>query len=102
MEGFWPRKGLLLLSGMHFTRVVLHNPLGVRSFKPHGQSELTLVKSLGAAMCLFVLTSKNIFSAKQCSDPVQYCERYVKDFTSSHAKVLTWNKLGRSSARRKD
>lgn len=87
---------------MHFTWVMLHNPLGLHSFKLHGPSELSLVKVLSAALCLFVLTSNPIFPGKQCSDPAQYCERCVRDFTSSCAKVSTWNKLGRASVKRKD
>lgn len=83
-----------------FTRIVLHNPLGLSSFEPHGQSELTL--ALGAAMCLFVPTSKATFSVKPCSDPVRYCERCVKDFTSSRTKASTCNTWGRSSSRRKN
>lgn len=48
-----------------------------------------------------VLTSKNLFSGK-CFQIQLDIERCVKEFTSSHAKVSTWNKLGGSSARRKD
>lgn len=75
---------------MTLTEVMLHKPWMLSFTSPRTQR------------ChVSVLTPKPLFSWK-CFQIQLNIERSVKEFTSSHAKGSTWNKLGRSSAWRKD